>query len=122
MLRTVMATAVVLGAATGLALAATDAELRLKIVGYWSDNPDCHGAVMVFRGDGSMVQVDFDTKRIPPMITMADGTFEIADGRLSGTMNGQAMPTVGLRFEDDRIYFVEGRDESYLVNCPSGPR
>lgn len=122
MLRAGLAAIIALGAAAGLAQTTGDDELRRRIVGYWGDTEDCQGGVMVFRSEGSMVQMDIDFKRVPPTIILAEGAYTVQGGNLSGTMNGRPMPTVGIRFDKDRLYFVEGRDESFFVNCPTGPR
>ena len=84
MMRTTLA-ALAFAATTTFALAATDEELRERIVGPWGQDAACARGALTFDADGTfaIVRPDDDPET---------GTWEIAGGVLTGT--GQPASTV----------------------------
>jgi len=86
MMRTALA-ALALAAATTFALAATDEELRERIVGPWGKDAGCAQGALTFNADGTFALVR-------PGNDPATGTWQIAEGVLTGT--GQPASTVAI--------------------------
>jgi hypothetical protein len=99
------------------AFAASDDDLRKAIVGTWSDQADCNGAILVFNADGTFMQASADdhSKR-------SSGTYTIANGRLSGTADGEAMPDTPLSYDGTHLAFQNDDGSSDPMNpCPPLP-
>jgi len=99
------------------ALAASDDDLRKAIVGTWGDQADCGGSLLVFNADGTFVQVSGADHS-----QRANGTYTIANGHLSGTADGQAMPDTALAYDGTHLAFQNEDGSSDAMNpCPPLP-
>ena len=110
MIRTALAT-LALAASASFAFAATDAELSAQIVGTWGQDATCSTGTLTFNADGT-----FSLAR--PSRNDA-GTWEIADGVLTGTASdGNSRPAMTVSFENDTLGMTStGRTDTF-VRCP----
>jgi hypothetical protein len=108
-------TAFALLATIATAAAATDAELKAKIVGSWGPTDTCEDGPLVFGADGS-----FALKGPPgtPAEQELTGTFTIVDGKLAGKTPQFDMDTVPVSFDGDKLIMgAPGPDADVLVKC-----
>jgi hypothetical protein len=113
MTRSVIAALLLVASAT-LALAATDDELKAGIVGTWGQDSACTTGTLTFNADGSFALARGDT--------LDTGTWQIADGVLSGTTSdGSSRPDVKLSIEGDNLVLgdMEGGRSETLTRCAS---
>jgi hypothetical protein len=97
------------------AFAASDDDLRKAIVGTWSNAADCSGPLLVFNADGTFVQVSADDRT-----DRTNGTYTIANGRLSGSSEGNDMPSTGLTYDGTHLAFQYEDGTSDPMNpCPA---
>jgi hypothetical protein len=101
------------------ALAATDDELRRQLIGNWAETPQCTGNAVTFNDDGTFVSRDAGTE------DPADdrrGTYQVAQGKLTGEADGLPMPEVTIRIEGDRLFFDgQGGSSESAVRCTEQP-
>jgi hypothetical protein len=107
--RTVVA-ALGLVAFSSLALAATDDELKARIVGAWGQDPVCAEGSLTFAADGTFtIEMTGDDPE--------KGTWSIADGVLTGT----DQPTSSVAIDGDTLSLGDpeggGRVETFN-RCP----
>jgi hypothetical protein len=96
------------------AAAATDNELKVKIVGNWADTEDCKEGYLMFNADGTFASVapagsspDDDLK----------GTYTITDGKLTGTTPQFEMPTIAISFDGEKLVMGAGPTADVLQHC-----
>jgi hypothetical protein len=106
--------AFVLFATFATAFAATDAELKVKIVGAWGPTEGCEDGPLVFGADGSFAI------RPPPGSSDPElkGTYTIMDGKLAGKTPQFDMDTIPVGFDGDKLVMgAPGPDADVLVKC-----
>lgn len=114
-MRTTFLAALLLAAASSLAFAATDDELRQQLVGAWGADEACADASLIFNADGT-----FSINESGSDAAGRSGTWSIANGVLSGATPDGAMPDVTLRIEPPKLYFEEGGQVvNELTRCAS---
>jgi hypothetical protein len=106
--------AVALFAAATAAVAATDDELRAKIVGNWADTEACKDGYLMFNPDGTFVS------KAPEGSAPDDdlkGNYVIKDGTLSGQTPEFEMPTLAISFDGEKLVMGAGPSADILVRC-----
>jgi hypothetical protein len=76
------------------ALAATDDDLKTKIVGAWAPSADCSQGSLVFNANGT-----FASKPPTGAGDELDGTYSIVNGVLAGVAGSVTMPAVTVSFD-----------------------
>ena len=95
------------------AMAAGDDELRQKIVGSWGDTAACAHGSLIFNADGS-----FQSKDAAQADNDFNGTYAIADGKLTGKTGDSEMPMMDTRFDGDTLVLTGGDGTpQLLVRC-----
>ncbi len=97
--------------ATAVAHAATDDEIRQKLIGSWGDTSACAKGALVFNADGTFAAKEADGS------SRFEGTFEIKDGKLNGLVDKDAMPEMGIAFEEDTLVMSGPDAPDKLVRC-----
>lgn len=97
-------------ASSSLAIAATDDELKERIVGAWGQDPVCADGSLTFAADGTFTIVMGDDEP-------ENGTWSIADGVLTGT--GQPASSVTIDGDTLSLGDPEGGGRVETFNrCP----
>ena len=107
-------TALTLFAAVASAAAATDDELKAKIVGNWADTDMCKDGYLVFNADGTFVS---KAPQGSPPDDDFKGTYTIVDGKLAGKTSAFEMPTVAVNFDGDKLVMGTGPTADILIHC-----
>ncbi len=93
--------------------AATDDELRQKIVGTWGKSAACAKGQLAFTVDGNFSSRDADgTSKL-------EGTYDITDGMLNGKVGGDAMPEMAVSFDTETLVLLAmgSSDPDRLTRC-----
>jgi hypothetical protein len=96
------------------AAAATDDEIKTKIVGSWADTDSCKDGALVFNADGTFASKGPDGS--PPEDTLL-GTYTIVGGKLNGQAGSIQMPTVALNFDGEKLLMGDAPNADILVHC-----
>ncbi|MCB1500879.1 MAG: hypothetical protein KDK07_13990 [Bauldia sp.] len=107
-------TALSLAGLAGIALAATDAELKQQIIGVWGQDANCAAGALTFIADGTF-KIDRTGAE------SRTGTWDIVDGILSGAdSDGGKQPDVKVRIDGDTLYVgaPDGSGEESMSRCP----
>ncbi len=105
--------AVALLATVAFAFAATDAEIKTKIVGSWGPTETCEDGPLVFKADGSFALQPPPGSSDPELA----GTYMIMDGQLSGKTAMFTMDTLPISFDGDKLVMGPASDPDVLVRC-----
>jgi hypothetical protein len=98
--------------APGLAVAASDDELRQQIVGSWGENAECASGSLMFNADGTFMMTRADTGE------QMNGQYQIVGGVLSGSSAEGAMPEVAIRIEEAKLTLENGGQVvNELIRC-----
>ena len=99
------------------AYAASDAEIKAKLLGSWGTGEACKEGSLTFKADGTFVSKagagggpDDDLL----------GTYAVVDGKLKGRAGEIEMPTLSIRFQNDTLMLLDDEDPDYgdtLVRC-----
>ena len=99
-------------AATTAASAATDDEIRQKIVGVWGESPACAQGRLAFNADSSFSSRNTDAA------SNVEGTYDITSGKLNGKVGAEAMPEMIVAFDNETLLLASGGgDPDRLVRC-----
>ena len=108
----VLALTSTLVATAAIAASLSDDVIRQKIVGSWGYLADCRDGKLIFNADGTFVlnmPGTSDTKR---------GTYAIADGKLTGKVDGDDMPEADVGFDKDDLYIESAKDDpNIFIRC-----
>ena len=107
-------TALAFFAAVTAAAAATDDEIKAKLVGQWADTESCKEGSLIFNADGTFISKAPEGS--PPDEDLK-GNFTITGGKLTGKTPDFEMPTVAISFDGDKLVMGEGQTADILVRC-----
>jgi hypothetical protein len=96
------------------AAAATDAELKVMIVGNWADSGVCADGYLMFNADGTFSSVA--PAGSPPEDDLK-GTYTITDGKLAGMTPEFEMPTIPITFDGEKLIMGAGPTADTLMHC-----
>ncbi|KAB2872242.1 MAG: hypothetical protein F9K43_08005 [Bauldia sp.] len=96
------------------ASAATDDEFRQLLVGSWSLTAACDGDRLTFNADGTFAFSDASGNPV----NSRDGTYRVADGKLTGESAGSPMPEVTLSVQGETVVLTtKGGSKDTIVRC-----
>src|SRR3954463_8740210 len=113
-MRLVLLPLVLFATVTAAAAAATDAEIKTKIVGSWADTDSCKDGSLVFNADGTFASKG--PEGTPPEDTLT-GTYTITGGKLNGQAGAIQMPSVTINFDGEKMLMGDAPDADILVHC-----
>jgi hypothetical protein len=102
-------------ATVGSAAAASDDDIKAKIVGSWAPSDSCAGGALVFNADGT-----FASKPPAGGGDELDGTYSIVNGELAGVAGSIKMPTVAVTFDGEKLVLTDATDPTNpdtLIHC-----
>ena len=113
-MRLVLVPLVFFATVTLAAAAATDAEIKTRIVGSWADTDSCTEGALVFNADGTFASKG--PAGTPPEGDLM-GTYTIVNGKLAGQAGAVQMPTISIDFDGEKLIMGDGADADILVHC-----
>jgi hypothetical protein len=111
-MRTFWPTLAFLLCVTAAASAATDDEIRQKIVGVWGESPACAEGRLAFNADKTFSSENAEAA------SKIEGGWEIVEGKLKGTVGADPMPEMAVIFEEETLVLAgDGGEPDRLVRC-----